>query len=66
MVEVLQHGNRNVIVCDFCGAKLKYTTDDIKEKEYYIGQRDSDFIKYIICPDCKGHVKLDKIYKNFR
>ena len=62
MVEVIQHGDKNIIDCDFCGAKLKYTTDDIKEKERYITQRDADFIKYIICPDCKNHVELNKMY----
>ena len=62
MVEVLQHGDKNIIGCDFCGAKLKYTSDDIKEKEYHITQRDSDFIKYIVCPDCHSHVELDKMY----
>jgi len=63
MVEVLQHGDKNIIGCDFCGAKLKYTADDIKEKEYHITQRDTDFIKYIVCPDCHNHVELDKMYK---
>lgn len=58
MVEIIQHGEKNIIDCDFCGAKLKYTTDDIKEKEYYISQRDSDFIKYIVCQDCKNHIEL--------
>ena len=62
MVEVIQHGDKNIIDCDFCGAKLKYTTDDIKEKERYITQCDADFIKYIICPDCKNHIELNKMY----
>ena len=62
MVEVLQHGDKNIIGCDFCGAKLKYAADDIKEKEYHITQPHSDFIKYIVCPDCHSHVELDKMY----
>ncbi len=62
MVEVLEHGNNNIISCNFCGAKLKYATDDINEKEIHIGQLDSDFIKYIVCPDCHSRVELDKMY----
>lgn len=62
MVEVIKHGDKNITDCVFCGAQLKYTTDDIKEKEYHITQRDSDFIKYIICPDCNSHVEIDKMY----
>ena len=62
MVEVIQHGDENIIDCDFCGAKLKYAIDDIKEKEYCTSQRDSDFIKYIVCPDCRNHVELSKMY----
>ena len=62
MVEVLKHGEKNVINCDFCGAQLKYTVDDIKEKEYYITQFNNEFIKYIVCPDCNHHVELNKMY----
>lgn len=62
MVKVIEHGNKNIIGCDFCGAKLKYTTDDINEKECYITQHDVDFIKYIVCPDCKSHIELSKMY----
>ena len=63
MVEVIKHGEKNVIDCDFCGAQLKYTAVDIKEKEYYFTPFDSEFIKYIICPDCNHHVALNKMYK---
>ena len=63
MVEVIKHGEKNIVDCDFCGAQLKYATDDIKEKEYYITQRDTDFTRYIVCPDCKNHVELGKMYK---
>lgn len=62
MVEVIQHGEKNIIDCDFCGAKSKYTIGDIKEKEYCISQRDSDFVKYITCPDCNNHIELGKMY----
>ena len=62
MVEVLQHGDKNIIDCDFCGAKLKYMACDIKEKEHYIDQRNSEFIKYITCPDCKSRIELKKMY----
>lgn len=63
MVEVIQHGEKNIIDCDFCGAKLKYTTDDIQEKEYYITQHESDFLLYIVCPDCNNNVEIHKMYK---
>ena len=63
MVEVIKHGEKNIIDCDFCGAQLKYTADDIKEKEYYISQRESDFVKYIVCPDCNNNVEIHKMYK---
>ena len=61
MVEVIQHGDKNIIDCDFCGAKLKYTINDIKEKEYCIGQQFSDFVTYITCPDCDNHIELYKM-----
>ena len=62
MVEIIEHGNKNIINCDFCGAKLKYATDDVMDKTHYITQSDSDFIKYIICPDCNNHVDIGKMY----
>lgn len=62
MVEVIQHGKKNIIDCDFCGAKLKYSYDDIKEKEFYICQYNVDFIKYIVCTDCNNHIEIKRMY----
>ena len=53
MVEVIKHGEKNIIDCNFCGAQLRYSVDDIKEQEKYLYQRDTYFEKYIVCPDCK-------------
>ena len=33
MVEVIKHGEKNIIDCNFCGALLRYSIDDIKEQE---------------------------------
>ena len=32
MVEVIEHGDKNITECDFCGAQLRYSVDDIKER----------------------------------
>ena len=58
MVEVIKHGEKNIIDCNFCGAQLRYSVDDIKEQEKYLSQRDSYFEKYIVCPDCKNKVVI--------
>ena len=62
MVEVIKHGEKNITNCDFCGAQLKYSVEDIKEHENYLSQRDSYTEEYIICPDCKNEV----IVKGFK
>ena len=36
MVEVIKHGEKNIIDCNFCGAQLRYSVDDIKEQEKYL------------------------------
>ena len=56
MVEVIKHGEKNIVECDFCGASLRYSVEDIKEQENYLSQRDSYTEKYIVCPDCKNRV----------
>ena len=30
MVEVIKHGEKNIVDCNFCGAQLRYSVDDIK------------------------------------
>lgn len=62
MVEVIKHGDKNITDCDFCGAQLRYSVDDMKEQEGYLSQRDSYTEKYIICPDCNSKV----IVKGFK
>lgn len=56
MIEVIKHGNKNIVTCDYCGAELKYSLDDIKRKEVYTSQRDSYTKKYLICPDCNNKI----------
>lgn len=62
MVEVIKHGEKNIIDCDFCGAQLKYSVDDMKEQEKYLTQRDGSIEKYIVCPDCKNKVIIKEVY----
>ena len=62
MVEVIKHGDKNITDCDFCGAQLRYSVEDIKEQENYLSQRDSFTEKYIICLDCNSKV----IVKGFK
>lgn len=52
MVEVLERGNKTVVDCTLCGAKLRYSKDDIRQEEIFTSQRDSYFRNYIACPDC--------------
>lgn len=58
MVEVIKPGHKNIVDCDFCGAQLKYSVEDIKAQEHYVSQRESHTEKYIICPDCKSKVVI--------
>jgi transcription elongation factor Elf1 len=58
MVEVIKHGEKNIVECDFCGAQLRYSVDDLKEQERYLSQRDSYPEKYIVCPDCNSYVMV--------
>lgn len=62
MVEVIKHGDKNITDCDFCGAQLRYSVEDIREQENYLSQRDSFTEKYIVCPDCNSKV----IVKGFK
>ena len=59
-VEVIKHGEKNIIECKFCGAMLRYSKDDIKEKEKYLSQINTYTERYIKCPDCNSDVVLDK------
>ena len=36
MVEVIKHGDKNITECDFCGAQLRYSVEDIKKREKII------------------------------
>jgi len=56
MVQVIKHGTKNIITCDYCGAELKYSLDDIKREEVYLSQIDSYTKRYIICPDCNNKI----------
>ena len=58
MVEVLERGNKTIVNCTLCGAKLRYAKGDIKQEEIFRRQRDSYFQKYIICPDCGEKVTI--------
>ena len=58
MVEVIRHGEKNIIDCDFCGAQLKYSYEDIKEREIMLSQMEGWTETYIVCPDCKNKVVL--------
>lgn len=58
MIEIIKAGTKNQIECNNCGALLSYTTEDIKQEEKFIGQRDSYIQKYIPCPQCKNKIVL--------
>lgn len=56
MIKILKPGMKNQITCIFCGAILQYDKEDVKEREQYITQRETDIVKYINCPQCKSEV----------
>lgn len=60
MIKILVSGTRNKITCNFCGAVLQYDKEDIKETEHFVSPRESYFVKYIICPQCKDIVKFGR------
>lgn len=59
MIEIIKVGTKNRVECANCGALLSYTKDDIKEREEFLGQRDSYIQKYIICPQCNNKIVLN-------
>ena len=59
MIEIIQQGTKNRVKCTFCGALLSYQKEDIKEKECYTNQRESYFLKYIICPQCGQMITME-------
>lgn len=64
MIEILEEGNKNIIDCEFCGSKLKFQFEDVKERIVTIDQLISKYKKYIQCPRC-GYINyLDKENKN--
>lgn len=60
MIKILAPGTKNKIVCDFCGALLRYEKEDIETMEEFISQRESYIVKYIICPQCKDKVTFGR------
>lgn len=58
MVEILVSGTKNRITCNHCGAILSYNIEDIREKECYISQRNTYFVRYIKCPQCNNEISL--------
>lgn len=59
MIEIIKAGTKNRIECNNCGALLSYTKEDIKEREEFVGQRDSYIQKYIVCPQCNDRIILN-------
>jgi len=59
MIEIIKAGTKNRVECANCGALLSYTKEDIKEREEFIGQRDSYIQKYIICLQCNDKIILN-------
>lgn len=59
MVEVLEHGDKTVVDCTLCGARLRFSKNDIKQEEVFESQRCSYFRNYIVCPDCGEKVIIE-------
>ena len=64
MVEVIKHGEKNIVECNFCGALLRYLYGDIKMYEDFISPRESELKEYINCPDCKNKVIIHERNQN--
>ena len=60
-VEVIKQGDKNMAECKFCGAVLRYSREDVKERERYLTQRDTYTERYITCTDCNSDVILKYI-----
>lgn len=58
MVEVLEHGDKTIADCTLCGARLRYSKNDIKQEEVFETQRYSYIKSYIVCPDCGEKVTI--------
>lgn len=61
MIEIIEPGTKNRIRCDYCGALLSYSKEDIKEKLEYIGNRFCENLrKIIVCPQCQNEIILEE------
>lgn len=58
MIEIIKPGTKNIIDCDYCGAKLRYALDDIQHRETYTSQIESYTESYIVCPQCHRKIKI--------
>jgi RNase P subunit RPR2 len=56
-VRVIKPSVRQVF-CQHCASLLEYSPRDVQEVSYedYLG--DSDWVRYIVCPECEKHVRL--------
>ena len=63
MIEVLKRGNKKTVVCESCGAELRYQPEDVKMYKPMEGI--AGYINYITCPECQDSVALP-VSHNFR
>lgn len=58
MVEILKHGNKKIIECTLCGAKLRYSKEDEKQETVQDTPTYSYFKSYVVCPDCGEKITI--------
>ena len=66
MVEVIKHGEKNIIDCNFCGSQLRYSVDDVKEQEKGLDLSCLGLYQLFKCSDpmlkfehCKSYLTFD-------
>jgi uncharacterized protein with PIN domain len=49
------------VVCKYCGVKLEYVSNDVKQKNYTDISGTSDTYYWIDCPNCKKGITVRSI-----
>lgn len=52
MINIVRRGTKKVVVCDKCGAVLRYDENDIIEESFMNAFNMQRYNKFIYCPQC--------------
>lgn len=59
MIKIIEPGTRTVTSCEYCGCKLSYEKEDIREDKLYAMDQLQTIKSYIECPQCHKSIALE-------